>query len=228
MIRVIAAIPVRNNLKWTAPLVEHLLLADDVAEVWIYDNGSTDMTKDWVHSRALLDSRLMYKDAKHMRVYDMWSHMIKEASTIENSRLAILNNDIRLPHMAVRTVADRMDGFQIAFHDRTVRASEPIIDEPVTEAWWGEKTGWFFMLDPSFWKDEEYPIHPNLRIWWGDDDLFRRAQVRGARLCVVRGVGSDHFEWSSDSEYPGDKWADVELDRAEFARIWDEAPVPST
>lgn len=218
--RVIAAIPVRNQLKWTAPLVEHLLLADDLTEVWIYDNGSTDQTREWVENRAAMDSRLMYKDAKYMRIYDMWSHMIKSASEIEDCRLAVLNNDIRLPHNALKTMAERMEGFQIACIDRTVRGSEPIVDEPVAPAWWAEKTGWAFMVDPSFWKDEEFPIHPNLRIWWGDDDLFRRAQVRGGKICVVRGVGCDHFEWSSDPEYPGDKWADVELDRAEFERIW--------
>lgn len=218
--RVIAAIPVRNQLKWTAPLVEHLLLADDLTEVWIYDNGSTDMTAEWVKSRALLDSRLMYLNMSQMRLYDMWSHMIKSASTISEARLAILNNDIRLPQMALKTMAERMDGYQIACIDRTVRGSEPIEDLPVSPAWWGEKTGWCFMVDPSFWKEEKYPIHPNLRIWWGDDDLFRRAQVRGGKICVVRGVGCDHFEWSSDSEYPGDKWADVEFDRAEFERIW--------
>jgi GT2 family glycosyltransferase len=219
--KIIAAIPVRNQLKWTAPLVENLLLADDVSEVWVYDNGSTDMTKDWVESRSLLDSRLVYRDASHMRIYDMWSHMIKTASEIPDSRLAILNNDIRLPHNALKTVAERMDGYQIACIDRTVRGSEPIENLPVAPAWWGEKTGWCFMVDPSFWKDEEFPIHPNLRIWWGDDDLFRRAQVRGGNICVVKGVGCDHFEWSSDPEYPGDKWADVELDRLEFARIWE-------
>lgn len=218
--RVIAAIPVRNQLKWTAPLVESLLLADEVMEVWIYDNGSTDMTKEWVESRAILDSRLMYKDASHMRLYDMWSHMIKTASTIKDSRLAILNNDIQLPHNALKTMAERMDGYQIACIDRTVRGCEPIQDLPVTPAWWGEKTGWAFMVDPSFWKDEEYPIHPAFRIWWGDDDLYRRAQVRGGKICIVRGLGCDHFEWSSDGEYQGDKWADVELDRADFARIW--------
>jgi hypothetical protein len=219
--KIIAAIPVRNQLKWTAPLVENLLLADDVSEVWVYDNGSTDMTKDWVESRSLLDSRLVYRDASHMRIYDMWSHMIRSAAEIPDSRLAILNNDIRLPHNALKTVAERMDGYQIACIDRTVRGSEPIENLPVAPAWWGEKTGWCFMVDPSFWKDEEFPIHPNLRIWWGDDDLFRRAQVRGGNICVVKGVGCDHFEWSSDPEYPGDKWADVELDRLEFARIWE-------
>lgn len=220
--KIIAAIPVKNQIKWTAPLVESLLLADDLMEVWIYDNGSTDMTKEWVHSRALLDSRLMYKDMSHMRLYDMWSHMIKTASEIPDSRLAILNNDIRLPHMALKTMAERMDGYQIACIDRTVRASEPIEDLIPVPAWWGEKTGWCFMLDPSFWNNEEYPIHPNFRIWWGDDDLFRRAQVRGGNICIVKGVGCDHWEQSSNSEYSGDKWVDVELDRVEFIKLWGE------
>jgi GT2 family glycosyltransferase len=218
--KLIAAIPVKNNIKWTAPAVEHLLLADEVDEVWLYDNGSTDMTKQWALSRQKLDSRLKIFDMGGVKLYDMWSHMIKTASHTDNAKLAILNNDIRLPHNAIKTVAERMTGHQIACIDRTVRGSEPIENLPVAPAWWGEKTGWAFVLDVDFWKDEPTPIDPVFRIWWGDDDLFRRAQVRGGKICIVKGVGCDHFEWSSDSEYPGDKWVDVEADRLDFIRIW--------
>ncbi len=222
MKKIIAAIPVRNNLKWTAPLVEQLLLGDDVTEVWIYDNGSRKDTEEWVKNRALIDSRLMYLDMKHLRLYDMWSRMIKEAATIKDCRLAILNNDIRLPHMALKIMAESMDGYQIATVDPSKSSFDPIEALAAIEVNWQDKVGYAFMVDPEFWKDVQDPIAPSLRIWWGDDDLFRRAQERGGRICRLMGLGINHSQMSSDSEYPGDKWADVELDRAEFARLWND------
>ena len=218
---IVAAIPVRNNLKWTAPLVEQLLLADEIDELWVYDNGSTDMTAAWVMNRAQIDSRLMYKDMRGQGLYDMWNHMIRTAASIGGVRLAILNNDIRLPHRALWTMARQMQGFQLACIDKELGSFDPIYDAPPVEAWWAERTGWAFMLDADFWKEVEHPIHPTLKIWWGDDDLFRGAQTRGGRICRVLGVGCDHAEQASDSEYQGDKWIDVEFDRLEFIRIWD-------
>ena len=94
---IIAAIPVRNQLRWTAPLVESLLQGDQVDQIWIYDNGSTDGTAKWVHNRAIHDKRLMYTTAASARLYDMWNHMIFRASQVPGAKLAILNNDIRLP-----------------------------------------------------------------------------------------------------------------------------------
>jgi glycosyltransferase involved in cell wall biosynthesis len=217
---IIAAIPVRNQLRWTAPLVESLLQGDQVDQIWIYDNGSTDGTATWVHNRAIHDKRLVYVASANVRLYDMWNHMIFHASQIPSAKLAILNNDIRLPFDALKTMSETMEGYQVAFIDKQLGGFDKITNPTPAEAHWADRTGWAFMIDPSFWKGEQFAIHPDLIIWWGDDDLFRRAEERGARLCIVMGVGCTHCEWSSDSEYLGDKWADVEKDRETFARLW--------
>lgn len=219
--KVIAAVPVRNNIKWTAPMIEGLLLGDEVDEVWVYDNGSSDLTAQWVANRSVLDSRLMYMDASDMRIYDMWSHMIKRAAEIGGVRLAILNNDIRLPFRALRTMAEMMDGYQLACIDKDRTSFQGVDPSPrPVDAWWAERTGWAFMVNADFWKGEAMPIHPDFKIWWGDDDLFRRTQMRGGKICRMIGIGCDHTEQSSNSEYQGDKWVDVEQDRLKFIEIW--------
>ena len=52
---IIAAIPVRNQLRWTAPLIESLLIGDKVDQVWLYDNGSTDKTISWAYHKMKYD-----------------------------------------------------------------------------------------------------------------------------------------------------------------------------
>lgn len=190
---IIAAIPVKNNLKWTAPLVDSLLLGDEVDEVWIYDNGSTDETRYWVHNQMRFYSRLKYIDASQMRFYEMWNDMIKTAATIGGVKLAILNNDIRLPHMALKTMADNMGKYHIAFIDKERGSFEPIDNVTPTrvEAYW-YRCGWAFMIKADFWNVEEDPIDTRFNLWYGDDYLYRRAMERGARVCTMIGIGCDH------------------------------------
>ena len=174
---IIAAIPVRNQLRWTAPLVESLLLGDQVDQVWVYDNGSTDSTAEWVHHRRVTDRRLYYYPAEGLRLYDMWNSMIVRASRL-NARLAILNNDIRLPFMALKTINDNMDGYQIACIDRERSSFDGIQGPNPITANWSDKTGWAFMLDAPFWQDQEYAIHPDLLIWWADVEKDRETFAR--------------------------------------------------
>jgi len=217
---IISAIPVKNHLKWTAPLVESLLLGDEIDELWIYDNGSTDNTMNWVMHRSSNDKRLKYIDANKWKFYDMWNHMIKTATEIGGVKLAILNNDIRLPHMALKTMADNMGDYKIATVDKTRNSFQPIDGPTPTKVGWIHRCGWAFMIDADFWKDESYAIHPELIIWWGDDDLYRRCENRGGKICAMMGIGCDHAVSATDSEYSRNKQEDIEFDRATFERIW--------
>ena len=217
---IIAAIPVKNQIRWTAPLVEGLLLGDQVDEVWIYDNGSHDLTRQWIDNRSDIDSRLKYFDASDMRIYGMWNDMIRRASSIGGVRLAILNNDIRLPFMALHTMSKHIGEYKILTIDKSKTSFDPIENVFVQDAQWFDKTGWAFMIDADFWKGIDWAIHPGLKFWWGDDDLFRRCQNGGGKIGIVRGVGCDHVEHSSDNEYEGDRIADIEYDREFFKGLW--------
>jgi GT2 family glycosyltransferase len=217
---IIAAIPVKNNLKWTAPLVEQLLIGDQIDELWIYDNGSTDQTMNWALHRSKIDDRLKYIDATNWKFYSMWNDMISNAAKIGGVKLAILNNDIRLPHMALKTMADNMGDYKIATIDKTRTSFESIEAPTPIQVGWIHRCGWAFMIDADFWKGQEFAIHPEFIIWWGDDDLYRRCEVRGGKICCMVGIGCDHAVSATDTEYSGNKHQDIEFDRATFDRVW--------
>ena len=161
MAMIIVAIPVKNNLKWTAPLVDQLLLGDDIDQLWVYDHGSTDETKYWVENQMRFYSKLKYVDASSMKFYEMWNDMIRKSADIGNVKLAILNNDIRLPHMAIKTMADNMGSYKILTIDTERSSFEPIENVHAEEFknWWF-RVGWAFMVDADFWKKEEFAIDP--------------------------------------------------------------------
>lgn len=213
----IAAIPVRNAFLWTHELVTSLLDKEEVDELWLFDNGSTDETPEWAHSLAAQDLRLVVSSRPNARLYGMWNEMISRASLMENVNLAILNNDLRLAPFALRNMENSMREFDIAFVDREA-PKIPVRELDPVACTWRERTGWAFMLRSGFWRNEAYAIDPGLRIWWGDDDLARRAEARGARLCIVEGLGCFHAV--SQTTYPGDMVADTEHDRAYFENIW--------
>lgn len=232
----IAAIPVKNKIEWTAPLVEHLLLHDELERVWVYDNGSTDDTIVWIKNRQRIDPRLSLIEVPGLRLYDIWNRAIKDANTFcfknEKCNLAILNNDIRLPPYAIRdmTALAREGNFQIAAVDPTrtglytfsigwwdlSRALPPPIEPYCEKMHLGDRIGWAFVVATEFWKDEEYAIHPDFVHYFGDDDLYRRAMERGGNACVVRGIGCDHAE-SVTGGVNVEVW---NKDEETFRRIW--------
>jgi glycosyltransferase involved in cell wall biosynthesis len=228
----IVAIPVKNKLEWTAPLVEHLLLHDEIDELWIYDNGSTHKTEDWIANRRRIDKRLHRIEAPKMPLYHMWNTMIEIANEkSDKCDLAILNNDIRLPPFAIRDMSRLMreGDFCITSVDPTLAAlytkgigwwnserAQPSPIEPYCEqVGLGFRVGWAFVLAAEFWKGEEYAIHPDYDVYYGDDDLYRRAMARGGRVCIARGIGSDHAE--GQSGWDMNKW---DADKRLYEKLW--------
>lgn len=236
--RTIAAIPTLNALEWIAPVIEGLLLADKVDEVWIYDNGCTDKTADWVRNRRLMDKRLFLIDSKGMGIYDMWNHMIAKANDYsEPVNLALLNSDVRLPVNAIHNLSRvmRENNYQIAsvdptrpaFYSQHLPVWNPALSQvfpkdfepyPV-DAPPGYVVAWAFVIAAEFWKGQPFAVHPSYQWWYGDDDLFRRAYARGARVCRVMGVGSDHLGSSSDAHNPR-KQEMIDSDTKIFNKMW--------
>lgn len=237
--KTIAAIPTKNKIEWTAPLIEHLLLAEQLDEVWLYDNGSTDVTAEWIKNRIFLDNRLKYFDAHDMRLYDMWNDMILRASKMDNQvNLAILNNDIRLPHNSIATMSSLMrkgkyqlvaiDPCRPAIFTKTINiyAGENTVPNPidpyVEKMGPKNRIGWAFVVAAEWWKDQQYAIHPDYIIWYGDNDLYWRTHQRKGKIGWVRGIGCDHAMEQSDSEYP-EKWEHAAIDANTFKKMWPKA-----
>lgn len=234
---IIAAIPVKNQLHWTAPLVEHLLLGDQVDQVWVYDNGSVDDTRDWVMHRRETSLRLHYNDAAGLGIYQMWNVMVSTASQLgDQCSLAILNNDIRLPidglwHMDRMMRAEdyklvAVDPSRPAIHTRSIPFFDGVLTEPVDthvqEVTGKDRIGWAFMIAAEWWKDEPYAIHPDYQLWYGDDDLYRRTEQRGGKIGWCRGIGCDHaIESTTRKELTNDQIdAITEKDRDLFYGMW--------
>ena len=217
MPRIVAAIPVRNAFTWTEQLVTALLTGDEADEVWLFDNGSTDQTADWARDQARQDSRLHIVHRPRSWLYGMWNEMITRASLEQDTYLAILNNDIHLPAGALRAMQQTMTEYHVAFIDAGLSADDPLVPRAVAAHWW-QRTGYAFMLRSRWWREQAFAIDPGLRIYWGDDDLARRAHARGGQLCVMEGVGCTHAV--SQTQYPRDLRADIEHDRDYFRRIW--------
>ena len=237
-VKTVAAIPTLNAIEWVAPLVEHLLLADEVDEVWIYDNGCTDITADWVRNRRLMDKRLFLIDSRGMGLYEMWNDMVRKANeSDEEVNLAFLNSDIRLPPKALSTMSRLMreSNYKIATVDPTIsglysqhfrywnpemRKSYKNVREPFAELYLpSAPIAWAVVIAAEFWKNEPYAVHPSYQWWYGDDDLFRRAYARGGSICIVRGIGSDHLGSSSDAHNPR-KQEMIESDTKIFNKMW--------
>ena len=236
--KTVAAIPTLNAIEWVAPLVEHLLLADEVDEVWVYDNGCTDITADWVRNRRLMDKRLFLIDSRGMGLYEMWNDMVCKANEFdEEVNLAFLNSDIRLPPKALSTMSKLMreGGYKIATVDPTISSLysqhfsswNPLMNvqykdtvSPFADQYLpASPIAWAVVIAAEFWKDEPYAVHPSYQWWYGDDDLFRRAYARGGSICIVRGVGSDHLGSSSDAHNPRKKEM-IESDTKIFNKMW--------
>ena len=236
--KTIAAIPTLNAIEWIAPLVEGLLLADEVDEVWVYDNGCTDITADWVRNRRLLDKRIFWIDSKGMGIYQMWNHMVRKANEFgEEVNLALLNSDIRLPPNAIKNLSKVMRDY--GYHIATVDPTRPGLHSKHIPVWNkalgelfpkdfepypidtppGHAVAWAFVIAAEFWKDEVYAVSEQYQWWYGDDDLFRRAYRRNGRICRVVGVGSDHFGSSSDAHNPR-KQEMIDSDTKIFNKMW--------
>lgn len=214
--------------------MEHLLLHDELDEVWVYDNGSTDITRKWIENRRQIDRRLIVRGMSGVPLYHMWNDMIQRAATdYETCDIAILNNDIRLPPYAIRdmSILMRENDFQIAAVDPTRTglytysigwwSPQRALPEPIQPYCEGQlmgfRIGWAFVVAAEFWRDQPYAVHPDFQIYYGDDDLYRRAVDRGGRACVVRGIGSDHAESQSGWERNIDTW---EKDQKHFEKFW--------
>ena len=228
----IAAIPVKNKIEWTAPLVEHLLLHDEIDQIWVYDNGSTDLTAKWLDHRSQIDFRLMRIPSRGVPLYSMWNDMVKEASQYEMCNLAILNNDIRLPPYAIRDMSLKMREsnykiaavdptrtglytFSIGWWDLSRALPQPI--KPYCENMHiGDRIGWAFVVAAEFWKDEPFAVHPDYVHYFGDDDLYRRTMDRDGNACIVRGIGCDHAE-SQTGGVDVEQW---NKDEATYRKLW--------
>lgn len=159
-------IPVYNQVDFTKQVIEsikeNIYLKDDY-EVIILNNWSTDWTNDYLKELYNKSENFNFKLInleENIYVNPAWNELAKEA---EWEYLLFLNNDI--------TLFKNFDIKLISYHEKWK------ITCPATfQKWWDN---WFIQSKNINWtcfmvsKEDWIDIPDNIKLWYGDDYLFR-------------------------------------------------------
>jgi len=167
-------IPVYNNLKFTKQVLESIkenIFFKDY-EILILNNWSTDGTKEYLEE---LDNEKLTVINLEKNIYvNPWWNLLATRARWEY--LLFLNNDI--------TLFKNFDIKLIAYHE------DWKIVCPYTKQYWDESLP-FYQLDNINWtcfllKRQEFERIPyELRLWWGDNYLYKLLWVTWIQEHVI-------------------------------------------
>lgn len=225
----LVAIPVRDRLDLTKPLVEALLAEGD--HILVMDNGSKDGTTEWlskceppVGSGGLL----MWVRCPEMGLHEMWNRAITHART-RDTHLVLLNNDLELDgklDWIGRLVAPLSNGWDAVCpnYDRSpvVEWKAVIPLKGVCDCRYDGKgglAGFAFAISRDFLKTG-YRFPEEFRWWYGDTDLAATLDAQARKYGMVAGVGVTHVGGGSQTAKSHDLAEVMEQDRAAFEAKW--------
>ena len=227
--RPLVAIPVKNRLDLTKPLVENLLKDDD-CNVLVYDNGSDDGTTEWLESEGI-----GHVLAHSMALHEMWNDAIDKAIHVSGFvPLVILNNDLELdgqPRWITRLcepfAGKEWDALCPNYDQSPNLSWRPIIrlnHKGICAGrmdWTGGLAGFAFALSPDFLKTG-YRFPTDLKWWFGDNDLVLTLEEQGRMYGMVAGCGVTHIGGGSQTAKDHAETLDpiVKADRAVFEKKW--------
>lgn len=216
--------PVLNEWQLTRTMLLSLD-ADQVDDVLILDNGSTDITRTAIRSWQSQDyrgigSKLHAKRCDGWSIYEMWNHGFDRAMLLAGNALPrlplrpcyvlVTNNDIELPRGAVaqlrELLAQNTDAW-VSYPDYIAEwATEA--DEFVTGSYTrgvlsdGGMLGACFML-----AGHRIPWRPLItdttyEWWYGDNHLAEEIEQHGGRQLRALGVPVRHVNEATASKLP--------------------------
>lgn len=216
----VVAIPVKNRLDLTRPLVEALLEDDGYGEIRVYDNGSTDGTREWLAGVPVLG--LFTPD---LSLHEMWNDAVKVAAGHE-APCVILNNDLVLdgkPGWLKRLCAPLGDGWAATCPNYDGREHWADV-EPLQSICAGRYdgtgglSGFAFALAPRVVRTYRFPEE---MLWWfGDTDLCRTLDRRQEPYGMVIGCGVTHVGGGSQTAKDHDLSEQQAKDQAAFEAKW--------
>ncbi len=194
-------IPVLNELPRTQSIVRQVL-AEPVDRLWLFDNGSTDTTPDWVRWLSHQDDRLTLVERPDAGIYAMWNEgwgLALETTCGGPVAVAILNNDLTMWPQTLefmRNTLYAVDERWAVYPDWRRSIADGYVTEPptATEGTYqdGGMSGWCFMIRGEARLEGLPPIDEGYRWWYGDDDLAANITARGKLICRLDGLPLDH------------------------------------
>lgn len=205
------AIPVKNNLHYTEPLVRSLMEQGEIApkQIHVFDNGSTDET-----AQRMKELGVTTFDAEGWGLHQMWNFALDNSF---GAPVAILNNDIEIGPNFISSLTAALES------DRTLAAVCPNYDGREGDICYvntiqagamdgtGGLAGWAFMVSGDWAQNFRFP--EQLKWWYGDNFLVdsilradRRCGIVGATTAVHLDGGSRTGNWTGEMVDPDRVW----------------------
>lgn len=207
----VVAIPVKDNLRYTGPLVISLLGQNEVKpnQIFIYDNGSTDETPVAMQSLGV-----NVIDANGWRLHQMWNDALEKSA---GASVAILNNDISIGSNFISSMLKALES------DPELAVVCPKYDDRSDEITYvadiqagrmdgtGGIAGWAYMI-PGDWANRFR--FPEELTWWYGDNVLVDSIIQAGRKCGIVGTttvthldgGSQTGKWTAEMVEPDRIW----------------------
>jgi GT2 family glycosyltransferase len=225
----VAVIPMKDKIALTRALVDQLLDQGECAEIVVCDNGSN------VAERHLLDGmEVTVLDCPGLGIHEMWNraaeYAISDKKHRHRTRIAFLNNDIRIGDKFMSTLSKAFDetpGLQAvsANYDSRKSPDPVVLTEDICAGRYdgtGGLAGFAFMVRGD-WFTSGYRFPEVCKWWYGDNDLVTAVVVGGGKVGIAVGAEVEHLDGGSKTagDWFDPEWTDLlEADKAAFDDLW--------
>jgi len=188
-------IPVKDHLDVTKGVIEQLATMPGVGTIYIYDNGSTGETAEYLAAQ----SDAVVIDAAGLNIHQMWNRGLVERD--QSRPVAILNNDLRFGPDAIRRTLALMEhgGLSVACPNYDGRPGVGVEQVHGICAGRYDGTGGLagFAMFLSADVAERYRVPEELEWWGGDNDLCSWLESEGLPYGIALGAEVEHLDGGS-------------------------------
>ena len=157
---------------------------------------------------------------KVRNIHKLWNEGARLAKDRQADYIAVLNDDLKLPPMALKIIAQAMESEDFACVGVDPRAKFGVPEKLKIKQITGrvgdlmtEVTTWCFVVKATAWVD----IDERYRWWWGVGDLFEKIVKNGDKLGQMIGLGIVHFGSGTAKNH---SWTEVA--KKQDGKLWRE------